>query len=1207
MPVDLATLVIKTEAVGVAQTTAQLDGLSAAATRAEIAANRLAISQNRLMVSQNALATSAANAQAAVTRAATATIAHEAAALRLASATARAGTAGTAMGNTFRDVTRDMSAGFVVMNQGISGLPYALSRVTGPMMLVGVAGVGAFVGIIAAVKKAIDVVDDYQVSIISIAAGLTNVAKSGQGSFGDMFVQNKKFAVGMYREITLEAVKHFATAQEMMISYNKLVQFGYGVRKDEIAALGVLTDVIKIKTKGQGVERQLNTEIMALMQGQARAGSLLAQELNTRLGPGWATLVEKHRQAGDLLEWMASLFPGIVAANKDIMDTIESQWATLKSIVALLAIGGMQGVYKSVVSLLKDINAYLLENEGIITDKLIASWLTLVYYVKLFKDNVDQLPGMDKLLPVAPSGLPGGYQTVLGIIEKILAAIEWWAKYKQGVANQLDVVKSKFMEIWGWEQASKEWEILVEQSGLLAAWETVKSIYDIVSKKVTWVIEAVFTGPPSAKEQQAARLTRPGLKEEIRAAQLAQKGAFDIMLPGLKQPLTVYESAEQTKGSMPPKPPKGGGGDPSQGVANRLKAMIDSFNQIIDKATEGEIAGVDAWLQKQEDAIDAAFGRRKKSHVDELTLEQLHQEAMAKATEAANVKKHKIETDFRSWVVKENGNMYGELDEQMNKELAKAGGDLDKIKEIWRIHEFKLTELHSKGMTERMGLEKSLYDQQLALTTSLPEQIELKRRSLDLETKMQEANLKTQLAAMVRAGKITEAQAAEYEGVQALINVHKKYVSEIESRKDIYSWAYARVKAEKEKNTWADAMEGAESFITDAFTQGIQGALSKTKADFAEIAKTMAQSLLLNLAKQGIHRAFTGIAEAIVGGGLGKPDGSPNNPFTVVLKGFAGAGAAITGGVHAPSFANIGKIAHTTKGKGEGPEELAEQWKDSLGIMNMYDRSFDKNVKQQTKELKILTKQGDTYSDLQQQWIDDNMKAFRTDYMSDYSTTFATGVNDMVNVWSVGQGLMTAVGASQEAQRVSNIASYGMQAVSMLANIVAKGTLMKAWSAGASAYSSTWEAVGFPVALVLAPIMAAVAFAGTLAAGAMGGGGGNLPSVSSGSVTPNPSVPGSGKYHTGGIVYAHAGWPGLASDEVPIIAQTGERVLSRSQNREYEAGMAGGGQTVINVTHNPVYHYRATEGDYKRDAKMIVKAINNEIRNRGQGIGGGRR
>ena len=39
--------------------------------------------------------------------------------------------------------------------------------------------------------------------------------------------------------------------------------------------------------------------------------------------------------------------------------------------------------------------------------------------------------------------------------------------------------------------------------------------------------------------------------------------------------------------------------------------------------------------------------------------------------------------------------------------------------------------------------------------------------------------------------------------------------------------------------------------------------------------------------------------------------------------------------------------------------------------------------------------------------------------------------------------------------------------------------------------------------------------------------------------------------HSGGLIKAHSG---LAMDEVPIIAQSGERILSRAQNRRYEQG-----------------------------------------------------
>jgi hypothetical protein len=51
-------------------------------------------------------------------------------------------------------------------------------------------------------------------------------------------------------------------------------------------------------------------------------------------------------------------------------------------------------------------------------------------------------------------------------------------------------------------------------------------------------------------------------------------------------------------------------------------------------------------------------------------------------------------------------------------------------------------------------------------------------------------------------------------------------------------------------------------------------------------------------------------------------------------------------------------------------------------------------------------------------------------------------------------------------------------------------------------------------------------------------------------------------FHKGGLIRAH---DGLAPDEVPIIAQTGERILSRSQNYEYERNYMnneGGAKTI---------------------------------------------
>lgn len=79
------------------------------------------------------------------------------------------------------------------------------------------------------------------------------------------------------------------------------------------------------------------------------------------------------------------------------------------------------------------------------------------------------------------------------------------------------------------------------------------------------------------------------------------------------------------------------------------------------------------------------------------------------------------------------------------------------------------------------------------------------------------------------------------------------------------------------------------------------------------------------------------------------------------------------------------------------------------------------------------------------------------------------------------------------------------------------------------------------------------------------------------------------KKHYGGMIYAHNG---LRVDEVPIIAQTGERVLSRQQNKEYEKGMSRG----ITVNVNQVIQ-AWDSNDVYRNRKMLSNSIAEEIRN----------
>ena len=84
---------------------------------------------------------------------------------------------------------------------------------------------------------------------------------------------------------------------------------------------------------------------------------------------------------------------------------------------------------------------------------------------------------------------------------------------------------------------------------------------------------------------------------------------------------------------------------------------------------------------------------------------------------------------------------------------------------------------------------------------------------------------------------------------------------------------------------------------------------------------------------------------------------------------------------------------------------------------------------------------------------------------------------------------------------------------------------------------------------------------------------------------------GAPRFHSGGII---------GPDEVPIIAQRGERVLSRKENKAYEAGQNGAGDNgrvevqIINVT-NPDMIKRLVADTIAEKKDTVVNMVLNAM------------
>lgn len=953
---------------------------------------------------------------------------------------------------------------------------------------------------VAAFKAGIQAVDDYKLSTIGVAATLADMAQD-QGKGQENYTRALAYSKDMYQELELAAARYFASGKEMTQAWNILAQKGIVLRKDEIDSLGVIVDRIKLSTQGQVSGIQIAQEMRALLTGQARVTDQIGLLLKDRI-PNLEQEIAKHRQIGDLVQWLGSQFKGLSYASQDIQGTLESQKSTLDTLLTQVGRGGLTGAYGDIVGILQEVNGYLLTHKEEISGGIARGWQgvkELVNGTLLFVKDIVNIAKKGIVIPITFS---------IGGLSKFLAS--------------------------GGQVEGGKYLAGGQEAGLGLPGIPQKEVY--ISPQTAFGFGAEFMDLGAAYRPKYST-------PEQSAALRVQVGGQIVQTP--EGPITMFGEETLTPATtQKPGDGKGGGGGGAGKALEAAERSLENFVQRMKSETakaSGEgMAALGEWYSKSSLELDRITGKVGESL-----------DARRALKDAYNSKALKIEQEFQSYVAKESGNAYTEIEAQSNKWLQKVGGNIDHVMQLWDIKSRKEWELDVKNHTERLGLEKSFYDQAAGLAVDLTDQVGLRREALSREIEIQRYQLAVQLEHLTVAKKITGEERDRYLANQSLLAQQKRFNFEMENNKGLSGWAYNRVKSESQKNTWADAMEGLEGFVNEAWTQGAQGALGKVKVDVIELGKTFALSAALSLGKQGIHKLFTGAAESILGlaGGPNKPAGTATNPYYVVQVGGQGeAGEA----AYQRSVTAAGKTGMTLGGGGlssgaKGFSFTDQYFKKLEKGESKFDRVFTSDLNDWNNKLKVLTKTGDTYNDLQGEWAKDNQDAFNTEYLGQYQTDFTGMTAGITNAWGMAQGLMTAAGASGEAQRYATMAQYGIQGVSLLYNIVAKGTLMKAWAAGASAYSSTWEFLGFPLAVAVAPIMAAVAFAGTLMAGSGGGGGGGG---------------GGGDLGASGIATAHDGLlvahngllvahNGLANDERLVKVLTGEPILRREAMAAY--------------------------------------------------------
>ncbi len=239
------------------------------------------------------------------------------------------------------------------------------------------AAVGAF-------KGGMKSVDDYRLATIGVAATITDIAKENQGDLKTVYDRNAAFAKEMYHKMEVEAARHFASAQDIFRAFQLAAQKGYVVKEDELNALGLVVDKIKLATAGQNQEIQIAQELRSIFDAQARATDQVSRMLQDRYGEAWKDIVKQHREANDLFSWLAGQWPGLAAATKEVENTLTSQKTTLEGHLHYVGREGLGEAYDWLVNRVKDLNDWLRVNEKLVAGDLRDAW----NYIKPVVENI---------------------------------------------------------------------------------------------------------------------------------------------------------------------------------------------------------------------------------------------------------------------------------------------------------------------------------------------------------------------------------------------------------------------------------------------------------------------------------------------------------------------------------------------------------------------------------------------------------------------------------------------------------------------------------------------------------------------------------------------------------------------------------------------------------------------------------------------------
>lgn len=513
-------------------------------------------------------------------------------------------------------------------------LEHSINKASNALLTFGPAALTAMYGMhkfYATLKEGINLIDEYQISAIKLAAMWVPNTVPGGRDIAQIYKDGKVYADQLL--LTLERIdkETLLTANDLRKMTEEMSKQGIVMdtnNKEQVKGFTALANAVAVVSAGApNKEIQIRQEIRALMMGEARAADQLGQILKAQV-PDLKAQIELHKQQGDLIEWLGKQLIGFSAAQDDINATWEASKTTLETIYNKILRDGFSSAYKDIIEYTKQLSQWADDHKEILVLILKEGWesikVTVDAVARIYENHKEGLSDIFNWV----MKIVYGWQAVLVILPNIIEGFINIGKYISETAQSMYAfLHLDFTE--GAEHGQKAWDLM---------WKKRKETADDAIEKIG---------------EKIANLDKPDLGLGNKFTRPENLGTFEVagaIAPKMKPKEEKEDKKTDSMENLMTKIQQ----DIDKMTKDQVQWIEDEAAKYIRQSAKTTFAGkvkelVDKWKGLKLDAYTSELAKKLYDQVNKIYEMSYKAETDISAMQEANISKRlAMEIDYNS-------------------------------------------------------------------------------------------------------------------------------------------------------------------------------------------------------------------------------------------------------------------------------------------------------------------------------------------------------------------------------------------------------------------------------------------------------------------------------------------------------------------------------------------------------------------------------